>query len=398
MRIFFKSFPASLWLSAHELNNDYVCHTPMKTHLIRSPEVSAELFSNVVAILQQFEGPVEFVIDPFDIPFENTEIDELPFDYTKFKQRDQFILGKVVASNKNLNAIEWRPPFPDEIKKVTWKSIFDKCDLNRKKNHIPETEAVIILTDYINEKNWFSGSAPNGKLNFFVHAGQWEFFLPCDARFPVAYETIAVVFRHLLFGSFDEINRRAHERPRGCVNDFCKEKKDITFKLRTADLCPDCYLIIEERKVNPAVVSQFFQTIDHIRSQMLFRERFKTTRQPSRIEISGGQQKICFSDLGNAELKLSPLEKTVYLLFLKHPNGLHLNEIHDHTAWLEETYSKLGNVRSLVELKNSIAQLTDPTENSVSEKFHASETKSSDLSVTIWLLIILLKVRGQEKS
>lgn len=108
---------------------------------------------------------------------------------------------------------------------------------------------------------------------------------------------------------------------------------------------------------------------------MLFRERFKATRLPSRIEIKGSNRNIYFIDLGNAELKLSPLEKTVYLLFLENPEGLHLNEIYIHQKRMESLYSQLGNARSLPELKNSIGQLADPTENSVSEKISRIRNK-----------------------
>lgn len=347
----------------------------MKIHLLRSHEVSSDLFFNVVTILKQFEGPLRFVTDPFENPFDEKEIKDEPFDYDKFKTR-QRVFKKVLESPKDIsNPILWRPPFPDFIQEVSWDSIFERCNEYRDCNNIPDDEAVMLFTDYINEKNWFSGSDPSDNLNFFVHTGQWEFFLPCDPRFPVAYETIAEIFRVMLFGNFVEIMNHAHKRPRGCVNDFCVEKKDITFKLRTADLCPDCHVAIINRSVDPGIVSQFFKTIDHIRVQMLFRERFKTTQQPSRLEIKGSDKKIFFVDLGNVELKLTPLEKTVYFLFLEHAEGLHLHEIYKYRSWMETLYGVLGNARSLPELKNSINQIADPTENSVSEKISRIRSK-----------------------
>ena len=51
-----------------------------------------------------------------------------------------------------------------------------------------------------------------------------------------------------------------------------------------------------------------------------------------------------------------------------HPEGLHIHEVYNHTEWIEKEYTALGTSRTLPEFKNSIQQLTDPTENSLSEK------------------------------
>lgn len=355
----------------------------MNIHLVRSPEVDEELFNSVYSILCRYEGALQFVSNDVSHAFDSIEIVDRPFIEDRFRNKNivaRSISNKMTRPDVCYSLIEnWPPPNPERIKIVTWNSIFSKCQDYRKENFIPENEPVIILTNFINDKNWFSASDPSGALNFFVCTDQWELFLPCDPRFPVAYETIAVIFRHYLFGSFESIIEHAHQEPRGCVNDFCKDRKQITLMLRTADLCNDCHQYMHTSKMDPLLVSQFFQTIDNIRTQMLFRERYKVTQQLSRMEIRGTQRKIYFTGLGDAELKLTPLEKIVYLLFLLHTDGLHINEVYNHTEWIEKEYAVLGNSRTLPEFKNSIHQLTDPTENSLSEKISRIRNKIQKL-------------------
>jgi hypothetical protein len=79
-------------------------------------------------------------------------------------------------------------------------------------------------------------------------------------------------------------------------------------------------------------------------------------------------KRIYFTDLSDVELKLTPLERLVYLLFLEHTDGLHLSEVSDHREWIEDTYRQIGNSRTVAEFRNSIDQLLDPTENSMNEK------------------------------
>ncbi len=123
---------------------------------------------------------------------------------------------------------------------LRWDSIFDHCDEARRKYRIPDDEPVVLLTDHANEYNWFSGADRNGKLNLFVHTGMWDRFTFPDFRYPVVYLLAAIPLLLQMFDKFDEMISYFHKEPRGCMNDFYQEKKDIGLKLRTGDICPDC--------------------------------------------------------------------------------------------------------------------------------------------------------------
>jgi hypothetical protein len=266
------------------------------------------------------------------------------------------------------------------------------------KKNIPDTDHVFLLTDYANEYNWFSAADPSGGLNYFVNTGEWEFFLPSDRKFPIAYEVMTNIIRVMMFGTNESVLEHAHATSRGCINDLCANKKEVIYKMRTGDLCEYCHKVLHAKNIDPLILSQFFKTIDDIRSQMLFRERFKLTMQPSRVEIRGMEKKIFLTDLGNSELKLAPLERTLYLLFVKHENGLHLNEIHEHAGWISETYSRIGNPRTVAELRNSIELLINPTENSVSEKISRIKNKiTATVGEELAPQYIIAGERGQPK-
>ena len=53
-------------------------------------------------------------------------------------------------------------------------------------------------------------------------------------------------------------------------------------------------------------------------------------------------KKIKFTDIGNLELRLNPKEKTLYLLYLDHPEGIMLNNIQDFRVEVEKNYFRLA--------------------------------------------------------
>lgn len=58
----------------------------------------------------------------------------------------------------------------------------------------------------------------------------------------------------------------------------------------------------------------------------------------SRIKVTW-DYKIILPELNNTELRMSPLAKAVYLLFLCHPEGIRLKEIADYRSQLREIYA-----------------------------------------------------------
>ena len=68
------------------------------------------------------------------------------------------------------------------------------------------------------------------------------------------------------------------------------------------------------------------------------------------------------------EIKMAPLDKAVYILFLKHPEGINFSYLPDYRSELMEIYKKLMNYRTTAAMLRSVEDVTDPTKNSINEK------------------------------
>ena len=78
--------------------------------------------------------------------------------------------------------------------------------------------------------------------------------------------------------------------------------------------------------------------------------------------------RIILSDSKKTEIKMEPLVKAVYLLFLSHPEGIMLKNLPHYRKELMELY-KLMRPNGLTEkAKKSIKDVTNPINNSINEK------------------------------
>lgn len=77
--------------------------------------------------------------------------------------------------------------------------------------------------------------------------------------------------------------------------------------------------------------------------------------------------RIILPDYGDMEIKMEPINKAVYLLFLKHKEGIYQKDLVDYKSELSSIYSQISNHASVSRVK-SIDGLIDPTNNSLNEK------------------------------
>ena len=78
--------------------------------------------------------------------------------------------------------------------------------------------------------------------------------------------------------------------------------------------------------------------------------------------------KIFLPDYNNLEITMSPLPKAVYLLFLRHPEGIPFKRLRDYHDELLDLYKQVSNRVIESNIENSIRDITDPTKNSINEK------------------------------
>ena len=93
---------------------------------------------------------------------------------------------------------------------------------------------------------------------------------------------------------------------------------------------------------------------------------FKPTQKLSRIHIRYGR--IFLPDYNNMEIKMPPLSKAIYLLYLRHPEGIKFSYLPDHRNELLHLYELISGRDNREDIRRSIDDVTDPTRNSINEK------------------------------
>ena len=222
----------------------------------------------------------------------------------------------------------------------------------------------MLLTDVGNDKNWF-GSVSESMKNYFIQTSNLGHFFgnSIDIRFLIAYEIIIWVMRYYMFENREKIWKGVYKKVIGFIMDFCEDKSQIILKMRTADVCEGCMNKFIERDIHTLYSRQFFDNLDGIRKSMTFRGRSALLKQPSKLEIRGATKKIFFTDLGGLELPLNPKEKALYLLFLKHEDGIYNSHLQDHEEELFRYYSKISNQSEPELQRQAIRFLINPIEN-----------------------------------
>lgn len=86
----------------------------------------------------------------------------------------------------------------------------------------------------------------------------------------------------------------------------------------------------------------------------------------SRLRITK-QYKVLLVDY-DKEIKMGPLPKTVFLFFLRHPEGVMFSHLQDYKQELKEIYGRVCTNDDLEKMEQSISRLTDPFDNSICEK------------------------------
>jgi hypothetical protein len=225
---------------------------------------------------------------------------------------------------------------------------------------------VILLTDLANKPNWFSALDPANPGNGFVHTAEWEHYVRCSGVFPVAYLVASLVLQKHMFRDMKALKKAVHQFPLGCINDFCEHKREIILKLRTADVCFDCMHLLKDT-LKPLELQQMLNIFEGVRLRMLFNQNFRQNLRPSRLQVTSGG-KIFLPEYGNIEIKLTPLEKTLYLFFIHHPEGVMLHDLVDHKEELRSISARISTSGLLAEIHSPINGLVDVTSNSASEK------------------------------
>lgn len=127
--------------------------------------------------------------------------------------------------------------------------------------------------------------------------------------------------------------------------------------------------ISEEADVE-MMMSEVQKLVERLRQsgvgEIALQRLFKPTQELSRIHVRYGR--IFLPDYNNMEIKMHPLSKAIYLLYLRHPEGIMFSYLPDYRRELLHLYGLISGRDSLEDIRRSIDDVTDPTRNSINEK------------------------------
>jgi hypothetical protein len=334
----------------------------MTIHLIKSAELSAEVFTAVYDLLTAVDGTITIKCDPASvINFDQEEI------FKRFYEDEEAFTKMTEPPMYGLISTESRRSFPSFVRTASWSTFFSKCETYRNTNSIPENEMVLMLTEVGNKCNWFATLDKANPNNGFIHTADWDMFLSCPKQFPIAYEVMALLLHRFSFDGQKPITEQAHARAIGCVSDLCMEKKDIILKMRTADVCGDCMTKLKQRMPVPDIMHAL-KIMDSLRVKMLYAQNFKQHVELSDVFVDPRNNKIYLPGFSNIEIKLRPLEKALYFLFSRYPSGLFLSDLPDHRDELANIYEQISHTGTRTEMRERINDLVNVLSNSASEK------------------------------
>jgi hypothetical protein len=155
------------------------------------------------------------------------------------------------------------------IGSLLWADTFAAIREVREVERVPAESFVYLLTKTANEHNWFATEDPENMRNGFGHLG--------DFTWTTSAPNSAIVSHYLLKGIFNTLVQDAgiewltlwHQKPRGCFFDFCEVKEDLSFKLRTADICGDCLSVFQSIGVPDSLLAQTVTIMETTRRQAI---------------------------------------------------------------------------------------------------------------------------------
>ena len=154
----------------------------------------------------------------------------------------------------------------------------------------------------------------------------------------------------------------------------CENYADYTFPEDMKDIAENIKKEIETLKEGG-----YFELLLHTLGDETINELRNVKLNPSlsKIEITT-DYKIMLRDYGK-EVKMTPLQKTLYIFYLRHPEGVAFKMLSAYYDELLAIYKVLSNREDLQKQQHSIRRLVDATDNAINEK--CSRIKEAFLKV-----------------
>ena len=120
-------------------------------------------------------------------------------------------------------------------------------------------------------------------------------------------------------------------------------------------------------RVDEMDAAALLEAMSLLRKRLSELESLEGTDEGERILVTK-DYRILLPDRFDTEIRMRPLVKTVFLLFLRHPEGIRYGDLPDYRAELMDLYKGITRRSDPEQLKKSIDRLVSPGDNSIHEK------------------------------
>ena len=120
-------------------------------------------------------------------------------------------------------------------------------------------------------------------------------------------------------------------------------------------------------RVDEMDAAALLEAMGLIRKRLTEIDLLEGTDEGERIRVTK-DYRILLPDRFDMEIRLRPLVKTVFLLFLRHPEGIRFGDLPAYRSELLALYRSITRRAGGPEIEESIDRLVDPRDNSIHEK------------------------------
>ena len=156
-----------------------------------------------------------------------------------------------------------------------------------------------------------------------------------------------------------------------CAALYSKDSKPEIEEGSTEDYADDLFSWVNHDPEVAIIVKEVRDKVNALRergmAEKLIRKLIEIEPKLSRLVITK-DMRIILSDYNNMEITMEPINKAVFLLFLKHPEGIVFKCLPDYRKELAEIYQKIKPFGLNDRTIRSIEDVTNPCLNSINEK------------------------------
>lgn len=289
----------------------------MKVYLIRNVDLSKSRFDKILSTLnfngENKKSPIKYYgvcVDPI--------IDEEIIDRNN---EIYYLSTKRIQNDEKIN-----PLHPKDFHRY-----FTICDSVRKREKIDDNDLCILLTNELNQNNFFTWC--DFKIrNIFIQTSQWElvFDYENEYEFAVIYEINAWVLRSFFFENSNILRRSINKRVKGNLMDLCRYKDEMSNKMKTAEIPENLLNQLTENNQDKYPQVKFIkEQFENIRLMLLNRDKSKFWFFPVTLRFTHHNHNpmVVIEELGNKKIDFDLADRVIYRLFLETEGGIHYDNL-----------------------------------------------------------------------